>query len=495
MKARPGPSAVMTALLVLVAAGCGSREGTGEGVGHPRPSAGPSTAATEPSPSPGPTDGLTGSAAPLAHVTPSRSASPEPAAAPGRPKVGAAPAATAAVTPAVAASGTPSPSPSTVARPGGGEPAEPAVSAPRGPLSPAVIASIGTFTGPIGGAFLPGLNTVQAWVADINGRGGLNGHPVQLLVYDNGGDPARHKADVREAVERKHIIAIVYLSEAFAGHGAAPYLEASRVPAIGGEGGSEWYDSPMYFPQASSGPAMYSTPVLSAAQQLLPEGTTRLGSLVCSEAANCGDAQKQWADEIPRAGFREAYRGKASVAQPDYTAECLAAHNAGAQALLLALDPSSISRLALSCARQGYRPTMVVPSSIGVDRFKDDPNLDGLVLSSNVFPYIENGTPASDEYHRVMSTYGGSVAPGVNSALGWVAAKVFEHAAAALPEPPTREAVLRGLWSLHGDTLGGLTQPLDFVQDRPAQPRSCWWNLRIRNKAWSSPDAFKLNCR
>jgi branched-chain amino acid transport system substrate-binding protein len=336
---------------------------------------------------------------------------------------------------------------------------------------------------------------VQVWVADVNRRGGLGGHPVQLLVYDNGGDRARHRSQVQEAVERKRVLAIVYMAEAFVGHGAAPYLQSHRVPTIGGEGGGEWYDNPMYFPQASSGPAMYSIGVESAAQVLLPEGKDRFGTLVCSEAANCDDAQRQRADEAPRAGFDDVYRGKTSVAQPDYTAECLAARNAGAEVLLVVLDPSSVSRFALSCARQGYRPTLVVVSSIGVDRFKDDPNLDGLLLASNVFSYIQTGTPATDEYQRAMATYGANVTPGVSSALGWVAAKIFERAAAGLPEPPSREAILAGLWSLRDDTLGGLTMPLTFVQDHPATPKSCWWNLRIKSRAWSSPDGFKANCR
>lgn len=44
----------------------------------------------------------------------------------------------------------------------------------------------------------------------INERGGLNGHAVRLLAYDDGGgDPARNRAQAQEAVERQHAIAFL----------------------------------------------------------------------------------------------------------------------------------------------------------------------------------------------------------------------------------------------------------------------------------------------
>jgi branched-chain amino acid transport system substrate-binding protein len=46
------------------------------------------------------------------------------------------------------------------------------------------------------------LEALQVWTASINARGGLNGHRVRLIVADDGGDPARSKALVQDAVER-----------------------------------------------------------------------------------------------------------------------------------------------------------------------------------------------------------------------------------------------------------------------------------------------------
>lgn len=70
----------------------------------------------------------------------------------------------------------------------------------------------------------------------------------------------------------------------------------------------------------------------------------------------------------------------------------------------------------------------------------------------------------------------------------------MERAAARLPEPPTSEAILEGLWSMKDDNLGGLTEPLTFIKDKPAVPKACWFDVRIRERKWVSPDNFDYHC-
>lgn len=363
--------------------------------------------------------------------------------------------------------------------------------------SPAVIASAGTMSGPIGAVFFAAVQGLQVWVKYINSKGGVNGHPVRHIIYDDGGDPARHRAQLQEAIERENVIAFVQQPEAISGQGKEirEYMEAKRVPVIGGEGGVTWfYDSPMYFPQIAQGYPFFAIGTYGAAKVFLPEDKTKLATTTCVEAQGCADDDRIWAETAADAGFQHVYRARSSVTQPDYSAECLSARNAGAQVFMVALDPASMSRLALSCARQGYHPAYATIGAIVLDRMKDDPNLEGMVAPSNAFPYFQSGTPATDEFQRAMKRYGRNLAPGVPNAVGWTSGKLFERAAANLPEPPTSDAVLRGLWSLRDETLGGLTYPLTFLENQPAKPISCWFTLAIRNGSWMSPDGSKLQC-
>jgi branched-chain amino acid transport system substrate-binding protein len=262
---------------------------------------------------------------------------------------------------------------------------------------------------------------------------------------------------------------------------------------IGSEGAGQWfYESPMYFPQTTHGNAFYHLATYGTALVALPAGKTKLGSTACVEIEACGTFDKEVAGSAKDAGFDHVFRSRASVAQPDYSAECLSARNAGVQVWLIAMDGSSVIRLAQGCARQGFRPTYATLGSIAIDRMKDEPNLEGTIVSLNAFPHFQSGTPATDEFQRVI--HASKVPLGAGSAVGWVSAKLFEKAAANMPEPPTADAVLRGLWSLKDDTLGGLTIPLTFPENQPEPVKMCWFTMVANKGAWTTPNNYKLSC-
>ena len=358
-----------------------------------------------------------------------------------------------------------------------------------------MVASVGTYSGPAASSIFPMTQGAQVWVTHINKKGGLNGHQVKYVIFDDGADPARHRAQVQEAIERHGAIAFLVNGDAIAGQSSVEYITRKRVPVVGLDTGEQWaYQSPMYFPQATSGhPQIYSI-IAGAAQQAIPSGKVKLGTLVCAEAQLCRDGDRIFGQSAKALGFDHVYRGTASIAQPDFTAECLSAARAGVEALIVVLDQNSSARIGASCARQNFRPAYFIPGPVVADRMKDDPNLEGIGAASQVFPYFQTGTPATDEFSAAMRESGKSVAPGVGPAVGWVGGKLLERAAANLPDPPTSEAILTGLWSIHNDTLGGLTHPLTFVRDQTAPQIACWFNIVTSNGRWTSPDGYELRC-
>ncbi len=69
-------------------------------------------------------------------------------------------------------------------------------------------------------------------VAEANAQGGVSGRPVNLLVRDDETDPDKALQNVRELVEKDHVLAI--LGPANSGNALAfiPYLQERRVPNI-----------------------------------------------------------------------------------------------------------------------------------------------------------------------------------------------------------------------------------------------------------------------
>jgi ABC-type branched-subunit amino acid transport system substrate-binding protein len=342
---------------------------------------------------------------------------------------------------------------------------------------------------------LPYLQGAQIWVKYINANNGLNGHQVRFLVYDDTADPARHRAQVQEAIEQKGAIAFLMNAETITGGGSVEYLKAKRVPVIGGTGGEDWATtSPMYFPQMTTGQANVRMLLPSIAPLTAAKGKSKLATLVCVEAPPCDPWDKALAETAGPAGFQHVYRARASLSQPDYTAECLAARNAGAQIVYMLFDGTAMNRVAAACARQGYRPTFATFGPGLTDDQRKDPLLDGTLGTSNTAPFFQSGTPATAEFQAAARSFGPNIPLSIPTGYGWVAGKVLQKAGANLSEPPTSESLLAGLWSIKNDTLGSLTEPLTFVPDQPPKQTMCWYLVAFKDTKWISPDDFKQTC-
>ena len=336
---------------------------------------------------------------------------------------------------------------------------------------------------------------MQSWVKFVNANGGIHGRPVKLIVYDAGGDPARARTQVKEAVERQGAIGFVgNIDFASNSRTTRTYYEEKRVPVIGSDWHNEAYESPMFFPEATASYAQHFSTLAGAAEYYKSKGLTKFGTVACVEAPQCKPAQDNWARWARGVGVEIVYQAKASITQPDYTAECLAAKNAGAQVLGLVIDFNSLRRFTASCTRQGYQPSVAQPSPVGINAgYADDANMVEFASGIHVFPWFQSGTPATDEFQRAMKA--SQVVAEVGAATGWVAGKLAERALSQLVGRPSSEALLQGLWTIKNDDLGGLTQPLTFVANKPAVPMACWWTIKMTNKGWSSVDGFTRHCQ
>lgn len=382
----------------------------------------------------------------------------------------------------------------TAVEPGAGAANEPAAGdVPAGAKSTIRIASVSTLSGPAGAAQAPGVKALQVWAKWVNAKGGVNGHPIEVLIADDAGDPARHSAAVRDMVENKKVIAFVNQWASQTHQGAAGYLAQKRVPVIGGEAtNSVFWSNPMYFPQSLHFTDLFNATLATAARFI--DGR-RFGSLVCRESQICEDASRGYKAGAQAAGFEVVYEGKGSLAQPDFTGECLAARGAEVELLAVIFDANSVKRVARSCAAQGFKPTYVIGNGISDGGTARMPEFEGAVGATGSFPFVVNSTPGTKEFHDAYRRFAPNEELAQASSLGWTAAKLFERAAAKLGDQPTSEQLLEALWSIKGDDLGGLTSPLTFVKDQPAPRAACYYALRISGGKYVAPDGATRTCR
>jgi branched-chain amino acid transport system substrate-binding protein len=352
---------------------------------------------------------------------------------------------------------------------------------------------VGTFSGPGGAAWAPGVDGLKLWVKDVNRRGGVDGHPVSLLVADDGSDPARQLSIVKDFVENRHVFAFLYqvVSTTYS-KALDDYLTQKGVPVIGGDTSAKlWETSKPFFPLGTTQSAAFYSH-MKAAKQAHPE-VTKIAVLTCREAQGCTEASRGWPAAGKRVGFTTVYNAQVSIAQPDFTSECLNSRNAGAQMVFVAVDPNSVRRLVASCSRQSYKPIYVLPSGVIASSQNGDPNLENTLGINLVMPWMSASTPGEREFQAAVRRYNPSLALNITTPFGWVSGKMLERAASGrLGATPSRSAVFAGLYTFKGETLGGIAPPLTFTAGRKSA--ACWFTLLFKGGAWKESNGGRAAC-
>jgi branched-chain amino acid transport system substrate-binding protein len=383
--------------------------------------------------------------------------------------------------------------------PGGGTPGAgagaPGGSAPvTAAKSPIKVGSFGTQSGPIGLILANAVAAVRAWVADVNARGGLNGHSVQLILADDGGDPGKALAIARRMVEEEKVLAFYGLFGAATQHTTVPYLEQQKVPVIGSVPHPAIEYSPVFFAPETTNIEL-NRGHLSALRAM--SQVTKLSLMACREADSCPKAIKDMKDYAAKLNFTVAHEATVSLAQPDYTAEVLAARNAGAQAVVLVLDVQSVVRFLRSAKRQEWNPLVLGGPAVYEQAFLESGGAltEGTMLFATTLPY--SASPRMAPYREAVARHvpGGKL--GDFGAGLWLGGKLFERIAPALGEPPTRQQIFDALHSLRAETLGGLTPPLEFPPVRSATTNHCVVPVRVEGGKYIEPngDTFVCNVR
>lgn len=399
-------------------------------------------------------------------------------------------------TPAAPGATTPVPGATNAPATGGQKPTQsnkPGVNVPQvATKSEVKVGHIGTYSGVLGAIFNGGREMTAVWSSWVNTHGGLNGHTVRVITADDGGDPSRNLSLTRDLVENQGVIAFVGNITPLSLNGSKAYLEQKQIPLIGGDLTDQgWYKSPMFFPQG----ALIDGPLRGSAQLAVKEGGPRVALLYCGEAAACYAARDLFqGDAVTKAGGQLVYSAQVSLAQPDFTAECLQLKFNNVDALVATVDGNSLARIARDCKQQNVKVQFVSFALALVDSLRSSPNLDGLVGSTGLFPWMLKDGPAAD-YAAALARYGARINTSGSTAAVWGSGLLLQAAAKALPADNVTSAdLLNGLWSLKKETLGGLAPPLTFAKGKPAPEMLCWYTIALDKGVFSTPSGLKYAC-
>lgn len=115
------------------------------------------------------------------------------------------------------------------------------------PKEPIRIGAVLSVTGPASFLGDPEDKTLRLYVARINAAGGVNGRPLQLILYDDGGDAQKARTFATRLVEDDRVVAMVGGTTTGTTLAMRPVFEDARIPFISLAGGIEIVDPPQPF--------------------------------------------------------------------------------------------------------------------------------------------------------------------------------------------------------------------------------------------------------
>jgi branched-chain amino acid transport system substrate-binding protein len=355
-----------------------------------------------------------------------------------------------------------------------------------------VVGTVGSFSGPLSSSSGGVKDTLKAWVAWTNATGGINGHPVDLTIDDDGGNPTTAVADVQNLIRNDHVVAIVS-DLSVADSAWAPIAEQAGVPVIGGNAiDLPFMTSPDFF--ASGTNTFAGTYGVEALGKTFG---TKQAVLYCTETPACAASIPAYKAFAPSLGMTIPYTQSISASQADYTAVCQGIKQSGAESYVVVDAVAIVGRVADACRQQGVTAKVIEASAaVGVSLLTNK-GADGLLSVAVDFPFTDNSVSATKQFHTVLAKYG---PPNLEKEFGpalntpWVALQLFAAAVKAAGSGPiTADSLKNGLYTMKGETLGGIAPPLTFVKGQH-NLMNCYFVLGIANGAFTAPDGLKTRC-
>ena len=337
-------------------------------------------------------------------------------------------------------------------------------SAAPAPIKVGVICSC---TGAAGEAETLVTNSYLAWVKLTNASGGIAGHKIQLINENDQTNPGLAVTEANTlvsdgvvAVEVSSLVQQAFLS----------VLASANIPVVGESFGIPGLpqNTDVFDPTDT-----LSTTVATASQIALikASGVHKVADLYESTTTSANSPAIV----------------STSLTETNYESECLAAQQAGATGLIAGTGtPANIEATASSCSLQGYHPAYFA----GTENWGPFPALaKNTWMSGETVPYFYTKSPAIKTFTAMMNKYypgtfnNPTFDPG-NSLGIYAGGLLLQHALLAAHLTSSKSAtaalVLKGLYSLKGDTLGGLAPPLSFKKGTD-HAINCWYESRWLN--------------
>ena len=191
-----------------------------------------------------------------------------------------------------------------------------------GPVWGADPIKLGAFfdlTGPSSAIGTPTKLVAEMVVKKINGEGGINGRPLELVIADDEGDPTKAAIIAKKFIESDKVVAIIGPTRTDTGMASKPIIEQNKVPTFMCVGG----DPPITvkpFHWTFKSPQRTSVAVKKTYDYLKKKGIQKIA--IITSADGFGRDGKNWLDKLaPDSGLKIISSESFQATDSDMTAQ------------------------------------------------------------------------------------------------------------------------------------------------------------------------------
>lgn len=349
--------------------------------------------------------------------------------------------------------------------------------------------------------------TFEAWVSATNASGGIGattkivkghrvvvaGHKIKLFQATDT-DAASALTAVQNLVKSDHIIAL--FDNSTEDYSFEAYVDSINLPVVGTEYNGKLMNTDKNWHTVGSVEGNLGINLLTVIQA---SAKTKVSVLYCAEYAACNNVGTLFDPYLTQTGTSLVYVAAISGSAPNYTANCLAAQQAGATWLVI-FEPGPIAQKVVdNCVAQGYSPLVVSTSSLAIAAWLTDPNMNGTELFSPLVPDFVSNTPATKAEFAALGKYQPSVLTSQYFSEevpnAWVSGKALQLAMTngKMGNHPSAAGVVKGFDTFKNETFGGMSSP-NSNKDGQTIGSSCVFTEVISKGAYVLNNGLNLSC-
>jgi branched-chain amino acid transport system substrate-binding protein len=323
---------------------------------------------------------------------------------------------------------------------------------------------------------------ILAGLERANRNGGVNGRKLRLIALDDGYEPARTAPNMRQLIERDHVLAIIGNVGTPTAIVAVPLANEQRT---------------LLFAPFAGGPILRNDPpdryVINFRAGYAEETVAMIDALV--DIAGLKPEEIAFFTQKDNSGFamamtalqRHGLKDPKTILHVIYERNSLAVEGAVADLLTAEKPPRAVmvfgayapcAKFIRLCRDSALNPLFLNVSFVGSSSLAEAlGETDAHVIVTQIVPYpFDDSLPIVHEYRADLRALNPSASPGFGDLEGYIAARILTLALERIQGSPTREAVADGLEGL-GEFDLGLGEPLHLSRTEHQASHRVWPTL------------------